>query len=114
MIEERHACFDFRFASTLEINRSHNFCFLGLAFNRAGASHRSPLLHESRLDSAGMIIEPLESRQLNNFGSQSSQSALVGVNNRSPFEKIIGSQRREKARAAPRRKHVIGAGKIVS
>src|SRR5688572_1818636 len=114
MVEERHTGFDVRFAAALEIDRNYNFGFLGLTFNRAGASHCSPLLHESRLHSAGMIIELFKSRQLNNFGSQSLQGTFVGLNNSSPFEKIVGAQWREKARTAARRKHVIWPGKIVS
>ena len=61
-----------------------------------------------------MIVEPFESRQLNNFGSQSPQSAFIGVNNRGSLQKIIGAQRREKARAATRRKNMIGAGKVIA
>src|SRR3972149_7445221 len=72
------------------------------------------LLSEARFDGARVVVEPFQPREMRDLRRQRAPRFLFRVNDRRPFEKLVGPQGRKEARAAAGGKHVIGPGEIIA
>src|SRR3990167_8775823 len=70
------------------------------------------LLSEARFDGARVVVEPFKPREMRDLRRQRAQRFLFRVNDRRPFETIVGPQGRSAARAAAGGLHGVWPGAI--